>query len=129
MMEREEVIRSYLARLAKADYAQLLELFADGATVSSPLYGEMSASDFFKQLFEDTIGSKINLEGIFVQLSDPNIYAAHFIYDWKLRSGEAVSFRCMDVFRFADRSEKIRHLTIIYDSSRTQDAFFKLSDE
>ena len=126
MMEREEVIRSYLDRLAKADYTELLKLFTVGATVSSPLYGEVAAVDFFKQLFEDTSESKINLKGIFVQVSDPNRYAAHFIYDWKLKSGEDVSFRCMDIFTFADRSDKIRHLSIIYDLSRTREAVSKL---
>jgi hypothetical protein len=129
MVERGEVIKSYLDGLAKADYTKLLQLFTGGATVSSPLYGEMAAADFFKKLFDDTSESKITLEGIFVQMSDPNIYAAHFIYDWKLRGGEDVSFRCMDIFTFADRSDKISHLTIIYDSSRTRDAFIKLYDE
>ena len=128
MMKRTEIIRSYLDGLVKADQAEVLKLFSGGATVSSPLYGQMDAADFFKQLFEDTSESKINLEGIFVHVSDPNIYAAHFIYDWKLKNGEILSFRCMDIFTFADRSDKISHLTIIYDSSRTLDAFLKLSE-
>ena len=129
MIEREDVIKSYLARLAKADYTELLKLFSGSATVSSPLYGEMAATDFFKQLFADTTKSKISLKGIFVQVSDPNIFAAHFIYDWILKSGEAVSFRCMDIFTFADGSDKINHLAIIYDSNCTRDAFSKLDDE
>ena len=128
MMKRANVIRSYLAGLVKADLTELLKLFSDDATVSSPLYGEMAATDFFKQLFEDTSESKIDLKGIFVQVSDPNTYAAHFTYDWKLKTGEAVSFRCMDIFTFANHSDKIRHLTIIDDSSRTRDAFIKLSE-
>lgn len=126
MMEREDVIKSYLHSLAKADHTELLKLFTGDATVSSPLYGEMAAVDFFKQLFEDTIESKINLEGIFVQVSNPNMYAAHFIYNWKLKNGEAVTFKCMDIFSFANRSDKIRHLNIIYDSSHTRAAFDKL---
>lgn len=125
-MGRAEVIKSYLDGLVKGNHTELLKLFLGSATVSSPLYGEMAADDFFKQLFEDTAESKINLKGIFVQVSDPNIWAAHFIYAWKLKTGEAVSFRCMDIFTFADHSDKIRHLTIIYDSSRTRDAFIKL---
>ena len=128
-MERAEVVKSYLNGLVKADHTELLKLFTDDASVSSPLYGEMAAADFFKELFKDTAASQISLEGIFVEVSDPTIYAAHFIYDWELKNGEAVSFRCMDIFAFADSSDKIRHLTIIYDSSRTQGAFLKRSDE
>ena len=128
MMERANVIRSYLAGLVKADHTELLKLFSGDATVSSPLYGEMAATDFFKQLFEDTLESKIDLKGIFVQESDTNTHAAHFIYDWKLKNGETASFRCMDIFRFAAHSNKIRHLTIIYDSNRTRDAFNRMSD-
>ena len=127
-MERADVIKSYLAGLVKADHTELLKLFSGDATVSSPLYGEMAATDFFKQLFEDTLESKIDLKGIFVQVSDSNTYAAHFIYDWKLKNGETVSFMCMDIFRFAAHSNKIRHLTIIYDSNRTRDAFNRMSD-
>jgi hypothetical protein len=86
----------------------------------------MSAVDFYKQLFADTSESKIDLKDIFVKVSDPSIFAAHFIYDWKLRNGQEVSFRCMDIFKFENGSDKIRHLTIIYDSSRTRDAFDKV---
>ena len=125
MQKREDIINLYLDGLAKADVAEVLKLFTDGATVSSPLYGDMAAADFFKRLFEDTAESKITLKGMFTQISDPNIYAAHFIYDWKLKTGEHVSFRCMDIFTFADRSDKISHLTIIYDSSRTRDVFIR----
>ena len=125
MQKREDIINLYLNGLVKADVAEVLELFTDGATVSSPLYGDVAAADFFKRLFEDTAQSKITLKGMFTQISDPNIYAAHFIYDWKLKTGECVSFRCMDIFTFADRSDKISHLTIIYDSSRTRDAFIR----
>ena len=125
MQKREDIIKLYLEGLEKADVAELLKLFTDGAAVSSPLYGEVAAVDFFKQLFEDTAESKISLQGVFTQVSDPNIYAAHFNYDWKLKSGEHVSFKCMDIFTFADRSDKISHLTIIYDSSRTRDAFIR----
>ena len=126
-MERTDVIKSYLTGLVKADHTELLKLFSGDATVSSPLYGEMAAADFFKQLFEDTLESKIDLKGIFVQESDTNTHAAHFIYDWKLKNGETASFRCMDIFRFKKGSNKIHHLMIIYDSSRTREVLTRQS--
>lgn len=128
-MDREEVIRAYLRGLEKGNCNEILELFTSNATVSSPLYGEVEATDFYKQLFEDTSDSKIELYGIFVEVSDSNKYAAHFRYDWKLKNGERVSFRCVDIFDFDEGSSKIKHLSIIYDSRSTRDAFDQLHNK
>ena len=126
-MSRQEVISAYLDALAKGDDIGILKLFADDARITSPLYGELAAADFYRQLFQDTASSQIRLKDIFANVTDPDQYAAHFVYDWTLKNGEQVSFRCMDIFRFKKDSNKIHHLVIIYDSSRTRDAFTRQS--
>ena len=128
-MNREEIIRAYLGGLKKGSYNEILELFTSNATVSSPLYGEVKATDFYKELFEDTSDCKIELHGIYVEVSDSNKYVAHFHYDWKLKNGERVLFSCVDIFDFEEDSSKIKHLSIIYDSKTTRDAFDELHDK
>lgn len=127
-MKRKRFIKSYLNGLVKGDHTELLKLFKDNATVSSPVYGKMPATDFYRQLFEDTARSKILLRDIFANVSNPDNYAAHFIYDWTLNNGEHVSFSCVDMFQFEKGSNKIKHITIIYDASLTKDAFAKMHD-
>ena len=125
-MNKEELIRAYLRGLEIGKCKEILELFTNNATVSSPLYGEIAANVFYSELFEDTSDSKIELHDIFVKVSDSNKYAAHFHYDWKLKNGERVSFRCIDIFEFDEDTSKIKHLLIIYDSKTTREAFDEL---
>ena len=128
-MNQKKIITVYLRGLEKGNCNEILELFTNNATVSSPLYGEVKATDFFEQLFEDTSDSKIELHGVFVDISDSNKYAAHFRYDWNLKNGQRVSFNCVDIFEFEEDSSKINHLSIIYDSKTTIEAFNELHNK
>ena len=126
-MSRRDVITAYLDALVNGDGVGILQLFTENARITSPLYGDLAAADFYQQLFRDTASSRIRLKDIFANVTDPDQYAAHFIYDWTLKNGEQLSFRCMDIFQFKKGSNKIHHLLIIYDSSRTRDAFTRQS--
>ncbi|OPX39023.1 MAG: hypothetical protein B1H12_00910 [Desulfobacteraceae bacterium 4484_190.2] len=80
-------------------------------------------SDFYPELFEDTLASKITLKDIYYSSSVKNRIAAHFVYDWKMRNENHVEFECMDVFELDKHSEKVKKLPIIYDSRQTRDEF------
>jgi hypothetical protein len=122
-MNPEHVIRTYLSYLEEGDSGKILHLFTRDAVVVSPLYGKIRASDFFPELLTDTLESKITLEDISRSSSAKYRFAAHFIYDWKLRDGRNVTFLCTDVFDFDESSGKIRRLSIIYDSRHAKSAF------
>ncbi len=119
-MKIEKVIELYLQALEKGSYTEIMKLFTDDAMVDSPLYGERKASEFFKELFKDTMSSKITLFNVFVSRS---VGAVHFRYEWTLKDGTPTSFECVDIFQFSNG--KIKHLKIIYDTYKTRAAFEK----
>lgn len=98
-MELKETIKKYLSALEKADYENLIGLFSPNAIVHSPLYGEVKAEKFYRELFKDTNKSVTTLKDIFVGENSSKA-AANFLYDWTLSDGSPVSFECVDVFRF-----------------------------
>jgi|GEM_PF-4555051 len=69
-MENRTFANTYLSLLKDGDATKLAQLFSKEGMVSSPIYGLVPATDFFKKLFEDTNASKLTLDGIF-QEKDP----------------------------------------------------------
>jgi hypothetical protein len=124
-MEIEETIKLYIRALEKGSYETITKLFTEDAIVTSPLYGKIKASEFYKALFKDTTKSKITLLNIFVSKSNRDVGAGHFRYDWILKDRTPTSFECVDVFQFANDG-KIKQLTIIYDTYKTRQAFEKI---
>tara|TARA_Y100000296_G_C5143318_1_gene242316 strand:+ start:115 stop:354 length:240 start_codon:yes stop_codon:yes gene_type:complete len=79
-MESANIIEQYLKALEIGSYEEMMKLFTPDAIVHSPLYGEIKASKFYKDLFADTSESKITLLNIF-KGKDDFIGAGHFRYD------------------------------------------------
>lgn len=126
-MNVTEIIRKYLKGLEEGKYTNIIGLFSPEAIVNSPLYGQIKAADFYKELFKDTSKSKITLLNIF-KSENPNIAAGHFRYDWILKDGTKTIFECVDVFRF-DEKGKVIELTIIYDTSKIRNPFEEMKKQ
>lgn len=115
-MSKQNVVKAYFNGLEKGSYEDIIALFAAKALVHSPLYGQIEAVRFYKELFADTQNSKITLMNTFVSTDNPDTAAAHFNYAWAMKDGTAVQFECIDVFNFVPNTDKIIALTIIYDT-------------
>jgi len=122
-MQIEKTIKEYLRELENGNYENIIKLFSPKAIINSPLYGKIKAKDFYKELFKDTLKSKITLMNIF-KSKNPLIAAGHFRYDWVLKNGTSTSFECVDIFQF-NKNGKIIKLTIIYDTAKIRQSFFK----
>jgi len=116
----DKQIKAYLQGLEAGDYQRLLALFAEGAVVYSPLYGQRSAPDFYRELLSDSATSCIRLRHAYHQGSARS--AVYFIYEWTLADGSQVTFDCVDLFEW-NAAGQITELRIIYDASRTRQAF------
>lgn len=53
-MISQGLIKEYLNSLQSGDYERLLSVFDENAVVFSPLYGKLSAKQFFLDLFKVT---------------------------------------------------------------------------
>ncbi len=124
MVQIEKVIKDYLEALEIGSYETMMKLFQKEATVLSPLYGKMKAVDFYRELFKDTIKSRITLLNT-LKGDDKLMGAGHFRYDWVMKNRTRVSFECVDVFRFA-ADGRIKEITIIYDTAKIRLSFEKI---
>ncbi len=120
----EMLVHHYLKALQKADYQAIIALFAEGATVLSPLYGTRPATSFYQELLTDTQQSDLTLLDFFVNATNTSV-AIHFLYTWTLADGSVTSFDCIDVFEL-DEQGYIKQLKIIYDTFKTRTLFQKL---
>ena len=77
----------YLEALQEANIAKMERLFAEHATVVSPLYGACSHTDFYRRLFASTKKSITRLESVFIA-PDNDQCAMLFHYDWLLATGK-----------------------------------------
>lgn len=123
MDPREVALRAYLKGLETGDVAAVIGLFSRYGTVSSPLYGDCPADVFYRDLFRDTLASKLTLRNIFLSHDSPLVAAVHFEYCWTLKGGPRTTFECVDILEFEEQTFKINHLTIIYDTGKTKEAF------
>lgn len=125
--KRVDIINTYFKGLEEGSFEKIISLFHKDAIVYSPLYGEVSANIFYKELFGDTNNSKILLKNVFFSATNPNNAAAHFIYEWIMKDGQKVTFECIDVFEFSENGE-VRSLKIIYDTFPVRTAFEKIKN-
>lgn len=124
-MDKITIAKSYIDYLSIGDLAALLNLFADNSIVISPVYGKKNYRDFYTQLFADTNNSTLRIKGIFEDGVSGNI-ALHFHYEWTLKNDAQVNFEVVDILEFDDNN-KIKMLTIIYDTVRSRELVKQLS--
>jgi hypothetical protein len=119
-----ELAEDYLSALGRADLDALLALFTAGAVVHSPLYGPMSAGDFYATLLADTDGSQLTLRGVMdgAAVDGTPLISVWFTFDWQLAGGTQVSFDVVDVLELAGDG-RLAALRIIYDTSGARPVF------
>src|SRR5487761_632315 len=111
--------RDYLAAIEHGDLAAILGLFHPDATVHSPLYGPLPATEFYPKLLADTGRSELRLHGV---TQDANLVSIWFRFHWTLPSGTVTDFACVDMLELDDQG-LIVALHIIYDTAATRPAF------
>lgn len=108
--------------LGRSDYVTIARLFAADGKVRSPFLGEMAARPFFDRLAEASEANVITPIDIFLSESGAPDAVAYFQYDWTVKDGSLITFKVMDLFRFAPDSDQITYLDIIYDTHPIRDS-------
>ncbi|WP_433181838.1 nuclear transport factor 2 family protein [Actinoallomurus sp. CA-150999] len=123
-MTPTDLANTYLDALTRSDLPAVLALFRPGATVHSPLYGPIPATDFYPALFADTGRAKLDLLGVTEGATRDGgpLITIWFQFDWRLSSGQPADFECVDVLELADDG-RIAALHIIYDTVTARPAF------
>ena len=120
----DDLVTRYLRCLGDADLAGMLELFAEGAIVHSPLYGDLPATEFYPALFADTRSAELTLLGTMRGESVAGAVLISFLFhfDWILPGGTRAPFDVVDVAEL-DASGRIASLRIVYDTVDVRPAF------
>lgn len=114
-MDFQGLIKRYFDGLQSGNAEEILSVFEEDGIVLSPLYGKMTAKQFYTDLFKDTNESKITLLNTLQSFENKDTCAGHFKYDWTMKDGSLVTFECVDVFKVSSNN-KFQQLTIIYDT-------------
>lgn len=117
-MDKKQVALQYLKLLGQGNPKEIIALFAEGGMVSSPLYGTISAMDFYPKLTNATTESILYFKDFF-ESPTTNSAALFFAYCSTLSNGNKVDFDVVDILEF-DKKNNIKTLTIIYDASKTK---------
>ena len=118
-----ELCARYVAALEAGDLAAVLALFEPAASVVSPLYGEVSAQDFFAAAITDTQAAKPELLQVYVAEDRPSSVAARLRYGWTLSSGFATDLEAVDLFELNEAGDRFTRLTIVYDTAPVRESF------
>jgi len=118
MKSKREISIAYIDFLQKGNLKELLGLFAENGKVDSPLYGEMNADGFYRELESDTTNSELKLKGIFEE-EDSDSIALYFNYKWTMKNNELVEFDVVDIIEF-NEANQITKLKIIYDTFKSR---------
>lgn len=122
-MEPAQLSHRYLEALEAGDLAGLLALFAPDATVISPLYGTLPATEFYPLLLADTGQSRLTLRTTMTgEVDGRTVVSLWFDFDWTLASGEPAPFTVVDVAEL-DPDGRIERLHIVYDTAPIRAAF------
>lgn len=122
--DSKTIADAYLAALEAGDIDEILSLFAENATVISPIYGIVAARPFFENLMAETRRSRLTRRKIFKAVGGEASIAISFNYEWAMANGEEVSFPVVDVMELDDAG-KIERMTIHYDASDAKEALAK----
>jgi hypothetical protein len=111
-----EICRQYQRALNTGQLEAVLNLFAPGATITTPLVGTLDAIEYHKRLFRHTKESITRTLNVFEGLKGSRSLAFYQHHTWILHSGKTIEFTGMDVFEFTPDNKRLTSIHIIYDS-------------
>ena len=112
--EKVTKVKRYFELMTASDIDGIIALFDANAHVLSPFLGKMDASEFFKKLGNASDASKLTVFDVLLGENGDSA-AAHFEYDWTLKSGEQFTFQGVDYFKFS-KDGRFSSMSIFYDT-------------
>lgn len=112
--EKIAYVRRYFELMSASDIPAIIALFEEDAQIQSPFLGQMRAAEFFEKLGNASQNSTLTVFDVLMGEAG-NSAAAHFEYDWVLKSGDQFTFQGVDYFTFSDQG-RFASMSIFYDT-------------
>jgi len=107
-------VRRYFTLLTASDIDGIVALFEPDGFVVSPFLGKVAAPEFFKKLGNASDKNKLTVFDVLLGENGDSA-AAHFEYDWLLKSGDQMVFQGVDYFKFG-KNGRFASMSIFYDT-------------
>lgn len=114
IQQSENLLQAYCKALEQNNYDSILGLFSKGAKVFSYLAGEKTPEEFYKNLFENSTRTRVELKNIF--LSPDHKTIAAYLYIEAVRNKKIhVNFEAVDIMEI-NLENKIKSIQVIMDT-------------
>ena len=119
----EELCRRYLTFMESGNLPELLGLFTEDATATTPISGTQPAHAFYRYVMEVTSDRSMALKTIFTGVSDPTRAAVHMAYTRSIKGQRPSTIACVDIFSLNDSCSQFTGVNIIYDTAPVRSEF------
>ncbi|MES0825774.1 nuclear transport factor 2 family protein [Ruegeria sp. SCP11] len=113
----DALARQYLQAIESGDVSEMLNLFAEDATATSPISGKQPARDFYTNVMHITHDRTTIHKNTFADTSGSPQMAVHFDYTRTIRDGHPETIECVDLFELTEDKSRFKSVRIIYDTA------------
>ncbi|MCG7521039.1 nuclear transport factor 2 family protein [Ruegeria sp. Ofav3-42] len=113
----DHLARQYLQAIESGDISQMLSLFSNDATATSPISGKQQARDFYTHVMKITKDRSTVHKNTFADTSSALQMAVHFDYTRIIHDGHPETIECVDLFELTEDQSRFKSVTIIYDTA------------
>lgn len=113
----EDLARRYLHAIESGELSEMLNLFAEDATATSPVSGKQPARDFYTKVMKITSDRSTIHKNTFADTSGAPQMAVHFDYTRTIRDGHPETIECVDLFELTEDQRQFKSVRIIYDTA------------
>jgi ketosteroid isomerase-like protein len=117
-----QLVRRYLAAMAKGDLEGVTACFSADGVVLSPVYGTVPVRAFYERLFADTVRAEVDIRTIYVAEDRADRVVAHFAYRWERMSAPMMDTHLLDLFDLTPDGQRIMRLRILFDDGAAASA-------
>ncbi|WP_170571555.1 nuclear transport factor 2 family protein [Ruegeria atlantica] len=113
----DALARQYLQAIESGDVSEMLNLFAEDATATSPISGKQPARDFYANVMKITHDRTTVHKNTFADTSGAPQMAVHFNYTRTIHDGHPETIECVDLFELSEDKSRFKSVRIIYDTA------------
>lgn len=115
-MNRTQALKTYLTAIQARDLSRILQLFSPTATVSHPIFGDLTAAEFFPKLLDATTSDEAAQPLFFQGENDQPSSVLFFEDHWTDADGASYQSSIVLLFHWNSDSQ-VERLQVVFDTA------------